>query len=66
MDIKMEETERKKIIQNIESGEFYKVDYPGGAPAYYDEENNKYYNRGGQELRDAEEYKNDHESHFDW
>jgi hypothetical protein len=59
------EENKPSIRENINSGKFPKVPYPQGY-AFYDAENDLYYNDWGQKLRNAEEYANDHESHFDW
>lgn len=52
----MTDNERQEIIDKIENNTFYEVDYPCDTVAWYDEENDVYYNRSGQRLRDPEEY----------
>lgn len=52
----MTDQERQEIIDKIEDNTFYEVDYPCSTVAYFDEDNNAYYNRSGQRLRDPKEY----------
>ena len=49
--------ERELIIQKIKDNEFEEVGYAGtGTTAFYDAENDLYYNHWGQQLRNPQEY----------
>lgn len=48
--------EEQEIITKIKSGEFEEVSYPHGTVAFYDSENDIYYNRSAQRLRNPSEY----------
>lgn len=52
----MTDEEREEIRQKIRDNIFYEVNYPCETTAWYDEENDIYYNYGGQQLRNPEEY----------
>ena len=52
----MTDKERDEVIDKIKDGTFYEVGYPCNTIAFYDYENDVYYNHCGQKLRDPEEY----------
>lgn len=53
----MTDKERQEVIDKIKSGEFDKIPYGNtGTIAFYDIENDLYYNHGGQMLKNPEDY----------
>ena len=54
---------REEIILKIEDNTFEEVYYAAYTTAFYDEENDIYYNRSGQRLRNPKEYDNNSEGY---
>ena len=52
----MEDKDREIVREKIKDGTFQEVGYADGTTAFYDDENDIYYNHGGQQLRNPAEY----------
>lgn len=60
----MDDNERISIKQKIQNNEFEEVDYGNtGTTAFYDADNNVYYNLFGQQLRNPKEYNTNSEGY---